>query len=39
MLFHCCATAYDAGPTCTQHWVSASCLLGVDRGVTDVLML
>ena len=28
MLFQCCPTVFDAGPTLKQHWVKAPCLLG-----------
>ena len=29
MLFQCWPTVFDAGPTLKQHWVNASCLLGI----------
>ena len=29
MLFQCWPTVFDAGPTLTQHWVNAPCLLGL----------
>ena len=28
MLYQCCSTVYDAGPTFVQHWVDVLCLLG-----------
>ena len=29
MLFQCCASVKDGGPTLKQHWANASCLLRV----------
>ena len=29
MLFYCWASGKDGGPSLKQHWVNASCLLGV----------
>ena len=29
MLFQCWASVEDVGPTLKQHWVNASCLLGI----------
>ena len=31
MLFHCCSSVKDGGPTLKQRWVNASCLLGCDH--------
>ena len=33
MMFQCCATVFDAGPTLKQHWVNAPCLLGIVMGI------
>ena len=30
MLFQCWSPVFDTGPTLKQHWVNASCLLGID---------
>ena len=30
MLFQCWAGVEDGGPTLKQHWVNASCLLGIN---------
>ena len=36
MLFLCWASVEDGGPTLKQHWVNASCLLGM--GMTCLKM-
>ena len=28
MLFQCCPTVFDAGPTLKLHWMNAPCFLG-----------
>ena len=33
MLFYCWANVEDDGPTLKQHWVNASCLLGMYIGM------
>ena len=31
VLFQCCASVEDGGPTSKQHWVNSSCLLNMTR--------
>ena len=35
MLFKCWPTVFDIGPTLTQHWVNAPCLLGSSARGAD----
>ena len=39
MLGWCWSTVYDAGPTSSQHWVIASCLMDYHKGNTNVSAL